>query len=151
MSTESQIVEAKARLRFQLDSFVEKQHAEVAEAFRQSRRDQGLIRLVPSTAPKYTERPRDYLFKAQLFKHDGRPLEDYPEGTRAISNCGSFWYRSGYGWRWNGTSFHDDPLESPGASWNGMLLLPTTLRRDEVADMYNRTRRSVDTSKSDAQ
>lgn len=146
MTTRLLIIDAQARLAAQLDRAAKRCHAEVAKIFQQSRREQGLIRLVPDS--DFVAAPKNHLLKSMMFVHDGRPFSEYPQGTRAISICGSFWYRVGFGWRWNGTSFQEAELERPGATWTGMMILPRTQRRDELEGMYSRNKPAMAMSKA---
>jgi hypothetical protein len=79
--------------------------------------------------------------------HDGRPIGDYPLGTKAPAIDGGHWYRNERGWKWNGPAGTGGTFPRPGGDWNGMVILPeqgAAGGRGSLEDEYNIYRSRAD-------
>lgn len=53
-----------------------------------------------------------------------REWSRYPVGTKAPSTTGGYWFKSKYGWEWNGPHSYAASFPTPGANNNQTVILP---------------------------
>lgn len=84
---------------------------------------------VPATADTLQKAEVNRAFAARierLIANRGYTADTAPIGTMAPSVSGGHWYRTDYGWKWNGPGGNGGTFPHPGGDWCGELHLPAS-------------------------